>query len=163
MESSSRRKEKQDLLLFKYAKNEQLAVPLSLVFKVEQLVASDVQSMSNSHYANIQGKNILLLYLNEYLSISPLPEHLDSFYIIVPKIEEFNVGIVASEIVESAHINLKMESSINSEAVLGITNINNQLTYIIDLFNLAEQVNPARFKTKKKLLPQLLPILFCFR
>ena len=45
-----------------------------------------------------------------------------------------------------------MESSINSEAVLGITNINNQLTYIIDLFNLAEQVNPARFKTKKKLL-----------
>ena len=31
-----------------------------------------------------------------------------------------------------------MESSINSEAVLGITNINNQLTYIIDLFNLFE-------------------------
>ena len=144
--------EKQDLLLFKYAQNEQLAVPLSLVFKVEQLVASDVQSMSDSHYANIQGKNILLLYLNKYLSISPLPEHLDSFYIIIPKIEEFNVGIVASEIVESAHINLKMESSINAEAVLGITNINNQLTYIIDLFNLAEQVNPARFKTKKKLL-----------
>ena len=144
--------EKQDLLLFKYAQNEQLAVPLSLVFKVEQLVASDVQSMSDSHYANIQGKNILLLYLNEYLSISPLPEHLDAFYIIIPKMEEFNVGIVASEIVESAHINLKMESSINAEAVLGITNINNQLTYIIDLFNLAEQVNPARFKTKKKLL-----------
>jgi len=144
--------EKQDLLLFKYAQNEQLAVPLSLVFKVEQLVASDVQSMSDSHYANIQGKNILLLYLNEYLSISPLPEHLDAFYIIIPKMEEFNVGIVASEIVESAHINLKMESSIHAEAVLGITNINNQLTYIIDLFNLAEQVNPARFKTKKKLL-----------
>ena len=144
--------EKQDLLLFKYAHNEQLAVPLSLVFKVEQLVASDVQSMSDSHYANIQGKNILLLYLNDYLSVRPFPENLDSFYIIIPKIEDFNVGIVASEIVESAHINLKMESSINSEAVLGITDINNQLTYIIDLFNLAEQVNPVRFKTEKKLL-----------
>ena len=144
--------EKQDLLLFKYAHNEQLAVPLSLVFKVEQLVASDVQSMSDSHYANIQGKNILLLYLNDYLSVKPFPENLDSFYIIIPKIEDFNVGIVASEIVESAHINLKMESSINSEAVLGITDINNQLTYIIDLFNLAEQVNPVRFKTEKKLL-----------
>lgn len=144
--------EKQDLLLFKYAHNEQLAVPLSLVFKVEQLVASDVQSMSDSHYANIQGKNILLLYLNDYLSVRPFPENLDSFYIIIPKIEDFNVGIVASEIVESAHINLKMESSINSEAVLGITDIKNQLTYIIDLFNLAEQVNPVRFKTEKKLL-----------
>ncbi len=144
--------EKQDLLLFKYAHNEQLAVPLSLVFKVEQLVASDVQSMSDSHYANIQGKNILLLYLNDYLSVKPFPENLDTFYIIIPKIEDFNVGIVASEIVESAHINLKMESSINSEAVLGITDINNQLTYIIDLFNLAEQVNPVRFKTEKKLL-----------
>ncbi len=144
--------EKQDLLLFKYAHNEQLAVPLSLVFKVEQLVASDVQSMSDSHYANIQGKNILLLYLNDYLSVKPFPENLDTFYIIIPKIEDFNVGIVASEIVESAHINLKMESSINSEAVLGITDIKNQLTYIIDLFNLAEQVNPVRFKTEKKLL-----------
>jgi len=144
--------EKQDLLLFKYARDEQLAVPLSLVFKVEQIVASDVQSMSDSHYVKIKDKNIILLYLNEYLNIKPLPENLDSFYIIIPKIEDFNVGIVASEVVDSAHINLKMEASINSEAVLGITDINRQLTYIIDLFNLAEQVNPDRFKTKKKLL-----------
>ena len=49
--------EKQDLLLFKYARDEQLAVPLSLVFKVEQIVASDVQSMSDSHYVKIKDKS----------------------------------------------------------------------------------------------------------
>ena len=36
--------EKQDLLVFRYDEQEQLAIPLSLVFKVEQIEVSQIQT-----------------------------------------------------------------------------------------------------------------------
>ena len=139
--------EKQDLLVFRYSKNEQLAIPLSLVFKVEQIEVKQIQKISNNHFINLEGKNILLLYLDKYLSIESLPDDLETFYIITPKIKDFEVGIVASSIEESVHTRLNLDSPpINENAILGITTIREKITFLVDLFSLAEQVSPERFK-----------------
>ena len=139
--------EKQDLLVFRYSNNEQLAIPLSLVFKVEQIEVNQIQKISNNHFINLEGKNILLLYLDKYLSIESLPDDLETFYIITPKIKDFEVGIVASSIEESVHTRLNLDSPpINENAILGITTIREKITFLVDLFSLAEQVSPERFK-----------------
>ena len=139
--------EKQDLLVFRYSQNEQLAIPLSLVFKVEQIEVSQIQKISDNHFINLEGKNILLLYLDKYLTLEPLPEDLETFYIITPKIKDFEVGIVASSIEESVHTRLNLDSPpINENAILGITTIREKITFLVDLFSLAEQVSPERFK-----------------
>ena len=52
--------EKQDLLVFRYSRNEQLAIPLSLVFKVEQIEVGQIQNVADNHFINLEGKNILL-------------------------------------------------------------------------------------------------------
>ena len=139
--------EKQDLLVFRYSQNEQLAIPLSLVFKVEQIEVGQIQKVSDNHFINLEGKNILLLYLDKYLTLEPLPEDLETFYIITPKIKDFEVGIVASSIEESVHTRLNLDSPpINEAAILGITTIREKITFLVDLFSLAEQVSPDRFK-----------------
>ena len=139
--------EKQDLLVFRYSRNEQLAIPLSLVFKVEQIEVGQIQKVSDNHFINLEGKNILLLYLDKYLTLEPLPEDLETFYIITPKIKDFEVGIVASSIEESVHTRLNLDSPpINEAAILGITTIREKITFLVDLFSLAEQVSPDRFK-----------------
>ena len=139
--------EKQDLLVFRYSRNEQLAIPLSLVFKVEQIEVGRVQNVADNHFINLEGKNILLLYLDKYLTLEPLPEDLETFYIITPKIKDFEVGIVASSIEESVHTRLNLDSPpINEAAILGITTIREKITFLVDLFSLAEQVSPDRFK-----------------
>ena len=139
--------EKQDLLVFRYSRNEQLAIPLSLVFKVEQIEVGQIQNVADNHFINLEGKNILLLYLDKYLTIEPLPEDLETFYIITPKIKDFEVGIVASSIEESVHTRLNLDSPpINEAAILGITTIREKITFLVDLFSLAEQVSPDRFK-----------------
>ena len=139
--------EKQDLLVFRYSRNEQLAIPLSLVFKVEQIEVGQIQNVAVNHFINLEGKNILLLYLDKYLTLEPLPEDLETFYIITPKIKDFEVGIVASSIEESVHTRLNLDSPpINEAAILGITTIREKITFLVDLFSLAEQVSPDRFK-----------------
>lgn len=139
--------EKQDLLVFRFHEEEQLAIPLSLVFKVEQIEVSQIQNVSDNHFINLEGKNILLLYLDKYLQIKPLPEGLSTYYIITPKINGFEVGIVASSIEESVHMRLNLDSPpINEKAILGITTIREKITFLVDLFSLAEQVSPERFK-----------------
>lgn len=143
--------EKQDLLVFKYAPDEQLAIPLSLVFKVEQIEVSKIQSMADKHFINLEGRNILLLYLDKYLSLQPLSGEFQTYYLILPKIADFNVGIVASVIEESVHMRLTMDPPpITQQGILGITTIRDQITYLIDLFSLAEKISPDRFKSNSK-------------
>jgi two-component system chemotaxis sensor kinase CheA len=143
--------EKQDLLVFKYARDEQLAIPLSLVFKVEQIDPADIETMSDKHFVNHEGRNILLLYLDQYLNLKPFPQDLSTFYLILPKVEDFNVGIVASAIEESIHMRLALDPSpMSDQAILGITTIREQITFLIDLFSLFEQVSPERFHNKTK-------------
>jgi len=143
--------EKQDLLVFKYASDEQLAIPLSLVFKVEQFDPADIQTMANKHFVSHEGRNILLLYLDKYLNLKPLPEDVSTCYLILPKVDDFNVGIVASVIEESVHMRLSLDPSpMSGESILGITTIREQVTYLIDLFSLFEQVSPERFQNKTK-------------
>ncbi|SVD74474.1 uncharacterized protein METZ01_LOCUS427328, partial [marine metagenome] len=143
--------EKQDLLVFKYAHDEQLAIPLSLVFKVEQIDPADIEMMSDKHFVNHEGRNILLLYLDKYLNLKPFPQDISTFYLILPKVEDFNVGIVASAIEESIHMRLALDPSpMSDQAILGITTIREQITFLIDLFSLFEQVSPERFQNKTK-------------
>ena len=139
--------ENQDLLVFKANDIEQLAIPLSLVFKVEQINLKDVQQMSDKYFIQLEGKNVLLLYLHEYLDLKPFKSNSQNFYVILPKIDDFNGGIVAAEINEPVHMKLNLNSHpIDDMAILGVTTIRNKVTYLIDVFSLAEQISPGRHK-----------------
>ena len=117
--------EKQDLLVFRYDEQEQLAIPLSLVFKVEQIEVSQIQNASDNHFINLEGKNIHAPLPGQVSPDQAAPEGLSTLYIITPKINGFEVGIVASSIEESVHMRpqLGFAPPINQKAILGITTI----------------------------------------
>lgn len=141
--------EKQDLLVFKYGMDEQFAVPLSLVYKVEIIERSKIETISKKQFINLEGRNILLIYLDQYLQLKPLPEDTQRLYIFTTKIKKFEVGIVASSIEESIHTRLNLDTPpINESIILGVTKIHDKLTFLLDLFSLAEKVSPDVFKTK---------------
>ena len=141
--------EKQDLLVFKYATDEQFAVPLSLVYKVEIIDKKQIETISNKHFIYLEDKNILLIYLDQYLSMRPLPDDLERLYIFTTKIKQFEVAIVTSSIEESIHTRLNLDTPpINESIILGVTKIHDKLTFLIDLFSLAEKVSPDIFRTK---------------
>jgi len=141
--------EKQDLMVFKYAADEQFAVPLSLVYKVEIIDRRQIETISNKHFIHLEGKNILLIYLDQYLNLKPLPDDLEHLYIFTTKIKKFEVGIVTSSIEESIHTRLDLDTPpMNESIILGVTKIHEKLTFLLDLFSLAEKVSPDIFKTR---------------
>ena len=141
--------EKQDLMVFKYATDEQFAVPLSLVYKVEIIDRRQIETISKKHFIHLEGKNILLIYLDQYLNLKPLPDDLEHLYIFTTKIKKFEVGIVTSSIEESIHTRLDLDTPpMNESIILGVTKIHEKLTFLLDLFSLAEKVSTDIFKTR---------------
>lgn len=141
--------EKQDLLVFRYGVDEQFAVPLSLVFKVEIIERRQIEIVANRHFIHLEGRNILLVYLDQHLPIAPLSEDLERLYIFTTKINKFEVAVVASSIEESIHTRLNLDSPpMNESIVLGVTKLHGKLTCLLDLFSLAEKVSPDIFKGK---------------
>ena len=141
--------EKQDLLVFKYGENDQFAVPLSLVYKVEIIEKEEIQSISDKQFIFIEGKNILLIYLDKYLQLQPIPKNINRLYVFTTKIKKFEVGIVTTSIEESIHTRLNLDTPpINESIILGVTKIHDKLTFLLDLFSLAEKVSPDIFKSK---------------
>jgi two-component system chemotaxis sensor kinase CheA len=141
--------EKQDLLVFRYGTDEQFAVPLSLVFKVEIIERQQIETIANRDFIHLEGRNILLVYLDEHLALKPLPEDLERLYIFTTKINKFEVAVVASSIEESIHTRLNLDSPpMNESVVLGVTKLHGKLTFLLDLFSLAEKVSPDIFRGK---------------
>ena len=139
--------EKQDLLVFRCGPDEQLAIPLSLVFKIERIDVDQIDRIANKHFINLGDKNILLIYLDQFLDLKPFPSDLKYFFVITTKIDRFEVGIVASSIEESFHARLVLDTPpISGKIILGVTKLYNRITFILDLFSLAEQVSPESFK-----------------
>jgi two-component system chemotaxis sensor kinase CheA len=131
--------EKQDLLVFRCGPDEQLAIPLSLVFKIERIDVDQIDRIANKHFINLGDKNILLIYLDQFLDLKPFPSDLKYFFVITTKIDRFEVGIVASSIEESFHARLVLDTPpISGKIILGVTKLYNRITFILDLFSLAE-------------------------
>ncbi len=139
--------EKQDLLVFCCGSEGQLAIPLSLVFKIERVDVNQVDKFANKHFINLGDKNILLIYLDQYLDLNPFPTDLKYFFVIITKVDKFEVGIAASSIEESFHDRLILDTPpINGKIILGVAKLYNRITFVLDLFSLAEVVSPQDFK-----------------
>jgi two-component system, chemotaxis family, sensor kinase CheA len=139
--------EKQDLLVFRYGPEAQFAVPLSLVSKVEIIDQASIQRIGQRQFVQLEGRNILLVFLHECLQLPVLS--LDKLYVFTTRIKNFEVAVVASSIEESIHTRLNLDSPpMNESIVLGVTTLHQRLTFVLDLFSLAEKVNPEVFKTK---------------
>ena len=139
--------EKQDLLVFRYGPDAQFAVPLSLVSKVEIIDQASIQCIGQRQFVQFEGRNIMLVFLHDYLQLPALS--LDKLYVFTTRIKNFEVAVVASSIEESIHTRLNLDSPpMNENIVLGVTTLHHRLTFVLDLFSLAEKVNPEVFKTK---------------
>ena len=93
-----------------------------------------------------------LALLGQHLKLKPLPEDLKTYYIIVPKIDDFHVGIVASTIEESVHMRLNL--TLLSRRYGDFGSLESGENHLPDrLVRLAEKL-VERFKSHRKLCNQ---------
>ncbi len=126
---------KQTLLLFRAGAYERLAVPLSLVARLEEIPQSQIEKAA--------GKSVIQ-YRGEILSLIPLSEHLGSYaasdvstpdpvQVIVFSDSDRRIGLVVDQIVDIVEDTVSTTRPSNHPGLLGSAVVAQQITDFLDL------------------------------
>jgi two-component system chemotaxis sensor kinase CheA len=129
----------QSILLFNSADHEIFALQLSKILRLEQFKMSDVERIGNRKFLPHQGKSILLIFLDDYLPVTPVSHNTEEAFLILPLEGSGQAGIVATNIIDALDISVELEKSfIQHAGVQGSAVINNHVTLFLNFSGLLE-------------------------
>lgn len=152
-DDAERRDDSQSVLLFKSGEQEQFALSLPLIRRIERIPASRIEKIGNKRFINIDNVSTLVLRLDENLDVSPQTEA-DEMFLLLPKHIKRPFGILMSSVVDIAEtpLNLNTDSFI-TDGLLGTAIIRNQMTLFLDIYRLIEICDPEWFAERRKVSP----------
>ena len=136
------KQEAQTLLLVKNAPDEQFAIPLSLVSRIEKISARAIEHSGGRRHMHYRGSTLRLLALEEVAQVSPRAETA-TLAVIVFTAGGREVGLMVSSIVDVVgmevtfdHITFRQPGILGSAIILGRT------TLLVDLCGLVAAALP---------------------
>ncbi|CAN2043452.1 two-component system, chemotaxis family, sensor kinase CheA [Candidatus Magnetomoraceae bacterium gMMP-13] len=122
----------QSFLLFTNALDEYFALPLSFISRLEKINLSNIKKMGNGEFVNHNGSGLPVFRFESFMPVGALPD-IEEFCLIIPKITDFKVGFIVSNIINTIEIedNIEKDTSIK-KGLLGSRFINGYLTFFID-------------------------------
>ena len=147
----------QELLLVHNHPQEQFAVPVSLVSRIERIHQNQIERTGARASMQYLGGQLVLFSLEDAASVSPRPET-DYLYVIVFTVANREVGLLVSELVDitSQAVEVSVEGFVQP-GIMGSTIISGRTTLMVDLYDLVRQLEPvwiaeheARFKTESE-------------
>ena len=140
----------QSLLLFSVAPDEQFAVPLALVSRLEKFPRSGLGFAGGKEVIQYRGRILPLLRLENQLAISsPLPTE-DDLNVVVFNFEEKEVGLIVTEILDVVDTSVEMDQkTFDQPAILGSGITNDRTTLFIDIFSVVERNFPTWFEKRQ--------------
>jgi two-component system chemotaxis sensor kinase CheA len=144
-ETRSSRADSHRILLFKSGSEEQFAVPLLLMRRVELIDPSRIQTIGGNEYISVDNVPTLLIRLEKLLNVSPC-ETSDKMYLLLPKQSQRPIGILASSLVDVINLPLILnKESYMEDGLLGTAIVNEYITIFIDIYRLVEAAEKSIF------------------
>jgi len=135
------------VLVFKSGKNEQFAVPLVLMRRVEHININQIELIGEKEFISIDSVPVLVTRLEKLLSVSKCVNKED-MYLLLPKQTNHPIGILISDLIDVISLTLDLnKDSFMEEGMLGTAIIMNHITLFIDIFKLIERVETQWFGT----------------
>jgi two-component system chemotaxis sensor kinase CheA len=122
----------EDLLLFRSGAEEQFAMKLSDIKRVERIDPNNIENVGDKEFITIEGKSCSILKLCDYLKISPI-EYKEEMFLIIPKIGDKNCGILISGLVDIGNYSLDLDADSYTESGIdGSGIIDGKMTLLIN-------------------------------
>ncbi|MDP6698703.1 MAG: chemotaxis protein CheW [Candidatus Latescibacteria bacterium] len=143
----------QELLLVHNHPDEQLAVPVRLVSRIERVHKSQIERAGARASMQYRGGHLVLFSLEDAASVRPRPET-EELHIIVFSVAGREVGLMVSELVDIAAeaVDVSVEGFVQP-GIMGSTILGGRTTQMVDLYDLVRRLEPdwigeyeARFK-----------------
>ncbi|MFQ5636908.1 MAG: chemotaxis protein CheW [bacterium] len=155
VDKKGRMHRKQSFLLFSLNTEEQYAMPLSLVSRLETFPVSALQHAGNHEVLEYRGRILPLIRLQKALKLNTVNQP-ESFSVAVISIEQQKVGFIVGKIIDIVETESAIDaSSLQQAGLLGSAIIESNITLIIDAYSLIAGQFPSWFAGKSRLSPSL--------
>lgn len=145
IEQSEQQEDKVSLLLFRNAEEEQFAVPLNLVERIERIKASDIEYVGGKRVVQYRGGTLPLHELGEVANVQPLPER-EQIEVIVFTFSGREVGLMVTPPVDAVEATLNVDgTTLKQIGIMGSVIIGDRTTLMVDIYEVIKTLNPEWF------------------
>lgn len=139
--------EKQYLLLFKCSGGEMLGIDLAMVSRVEEVAVSRLQKIGDKYFISLQGRTTRVIRPENYLPLTQQENKLSKVYVILPKLENHSIGIIAEEIHDAIYTTVTLDSDgVCGVGILGSAQINDTVVTLLNLYELFVKAAPEYYE-----------------
>jgi len=140
----------QSLLLVRNAADEQFAIPLGLISRLEKIRRGDIERTSGRQTIKYRGGSLLLCSIEEVANVKPR-EDVEFPYVLIFPFAGKEVGIIVSEILDVVEYNMQIdEETFRGPGILGSAIIGDKTTLLLDLYGLVSAILPEWVEEKKE-------------
>ena len=145
-------RDKQALLVFRSAAEEQFAAPLSLVERIEKIKRSDIEQVGGKQVIKYRGGSLPLFNIDQVADVKPLAEQ-ENLLVIVFVVGGREIGLLAIGPVDAVEINLTIDgTTLRQPGIMGSAIINDHTTLLVDIVEIVQSLNPQWFKEPEKVI-----------
>ncbi|MFC1523272.1 Hpt domain-containing protein [Thermodesulfobacteriota bacterium] len=139
----------QSLLIFYSARDEQLAVPLEQVVRIEKIKADTIEIKGGRRVIKYRGATLALFSLDEVADVKPLAEQ-NNLLVIIFNVSGREVGLLAIEPINSKEISIGIDDTILKQTgIIGSATIDEKITQIIHVNQLFQTLLPDWFPKRE--------------
>lgn len=142
------------LLLIATSEQDDFAIPMDLVSRIERIESAEIDSVGSHKVLRYQGGTLPLVSIEDVVKVNEavLPEHV---HIAVFKIGETEVGLIAPLLRDIQKFDLSRNAAEHQEdGVAGIIVINDVTTRLLDLYGLSKHALPSWFAPELQDTPE---------
>jgi two-component system, chemotaxis family, sensor kinase CheA len=142
-------KDIQSLLVFRNAEEEQFAVPLGLVERIEKIKTSQIENVGGRRVMQYRGATLPLIAIEQVAQVKTMAEREDVL-VIVFVLAGREVGLLATPPLDAIEKALVIDdSTFKQPGIMGSAIIDGHTTLIINIFGIVEAINPTWFEKRE--------------
>ncbi|MBU0943477.1 MAG: chemotaxis protein CheW [Proteobacteria bacterium] len=142
-------KDKQALLTFRSSEQEQFAVPLNQVERIEKIKRRDIEVLGGKKVMKYRGGSLSLFAVDDVAMVQPLADS-DNLLVIVFNIASQIVGLLAIGPIDAVEISVAIDGvTLKQPGIMGSTIIDGQTTMLVDIYEVVGTLHPEWFANQQ--------------
>jgi two-component system chemotaxis sensor kinase CheA len=138
-------KDRHSILLFRCSEDEQFAIPINHVERIEKIKEKDVEEVGGKKVMKYRGGSLALFTIDQVAKVKPLTQKEDLLVIVV-NIADKEVGIMAVGPIDAKEINIEVDDeTLKQDGILGSAIIGDHTTLLVDVYGLVHTLKPDWF------------------
>ncbi len=144
------KKDKQSLLIFRSSEEEQFAVPLNQVERIEKIRRADIEELGGKRVIQYRGGTLSLLCIDDVAMVQPIADQED-LLVIVFNTASRTVGLLAIGPIDALEIAVDIDdTTLRQPGIMGSAIIGKSTTMLVNVFEIVKTLFPEWFEDEIK-------------